>query len=164
MAITDDALVQELTKLAEEHRHITARLNDILARVRGSARPDEFDPEKDTPPVKPLVDGSREQRDWCSILLWGKLAAINIRQQRGATRTEVVQIAVDAGYKDGRGWNSWKGWHDDESGHRWVNTGGSEFLGHYLGRVGRIMPADLQAGLAGLPKPMPKRGDSSNKH
>lgn len=103
-----------------------------------------FDPETDEPPVKPWVDGSRAQRDWCSIVLWGRLRALAVRQGRGATPEESREIAISAGYKDGRGWNAWSaGWEKDSDGNRIFTEAGMGHLKHYYAQVGRALPEDL---------------------
>ena len=103
-----------------------------------------FDPDTDQAPVTPTVDGNRTERDWVCLLLWAHLRSINVRQGRGATPEESVQIAKKAGYRDGRAWNQWTGWHKDGNGDRWVTDDpGIAHLQHYYAAVGRAIPADL---------------------
>jgi len=102
-----------------------------------------FDPERDTPPVTPLVDGDRAQRDWCGLMLWGQLVALNVREGRGATQEESVAIAKRAGYRDGRAWNNWTGWRKGEDGGRWATAVGLGHLRQYFETVDRAMLEDL---------------------
>lgn len=113
-----------------------------------AARLEVFDPDVDDPPVRPDVDGTREERDWCALLLWGQLWALNVRARRGATTPESVAMAKRAGYRDGRAWNSWSGWRKDDDGARWVDLsqdgqGGLGALRHYYSAVNRALPGDL---------------------
>lgn len=106
--------------------------------------PPVFDPDTDQPPVTPTVDGNRTERDWVSLMLWAQLRAINVRQGRGATPEESVQIAKTAGYRDGRAWNQWTGWIKDDEGGRWVTEDpGMAHMQHFYAAVGRAIPADL---------------------
>ena len=133
-------LARELGTIAAEQRQIAARLEVLIAHL-GSANEPIFDPT-DRPPVHPSHDGDRIQRDWCALTLWARLFALNVRANRGATKEEAVQIAKDAGYADGRGWNRWTGWNEREDG-RWVTTTGIGHLKHYYRQVGRSLPSDL---------------------
>lgn len=132
---------EELTAIAAELRRLAARTEHLTKQLAGDALT-VFDPEVDEPPVRPLVDGDRAQRDWCSVVLWGRLFAINVRQHRGATKEEVVAIAKAAGYTDGRGWNRWTGWEERDGG-RWALRGGFGHLRHYYEAVSRTLPFDL---------------------
>ncbi|WP_426516775.1 hypothetical protein ACPPVQ_18850 [Diaminobutyricibacter sp. McL0618] len=103
-----------------------------------------FDPEFDSAPVTPLVNGDREQKDWCGLILFGQLYALNRRRGRGATATERLTIAKAAGYTDNRAWSGWPNtWHDDEAGGRWIDNDGLGFLRHYYNEVRRTAPDDL---------------------
>ena len=138
--------------------------NDIIARILSSIRSqvDElerllnadgatnvdatmpvFDPDVDEPPVQPSVGGNRVERDWCALMLWGRLRCLNVREGRGATREDSVLIAKAAGYQDGRAWNKWTGWVQDEDGARWMTDAGMGHLRHYYAAVGRTIPSDL---------------------
>lgn len=134
-------IAQELAAISTQQRHLTARLEAVIEELHGSVSAPVFDPWQD-PPVQPLVDGDRTQRDWCALLLWGQLLAVNVRENRGATKPEVVQFAKRAGYADGRGWNKWSGWKEDEDG-RWVTPAGVGHIRHYYAAVNRSLPSDL---------------------
>lgn len=121
---------------------------EVLIRESGAAQSHDdlptFDPDTDTPPVTPLVDGSRLQRNWCSLVLWSRLRAVNVRQGRAATPEESVRIAKDAGYQDGRGWNAWTlGWEKDADGGRWMTEDGMIHLQHAADAVGYRIASDL---------------------
>lgn len=126
---------------AERLESIATRINDN--QVEGTSLP-AFDPGRDAPPVTPRVDGDRTQRDWCSIMLWSQLLAVNVRHDRGATPDESREIAKSSGYQDGRAWNQWTGWTKDADGNRWIDETGRGHLAQYLSRVGRSLPEDLQ--------------------
>ena len=80
-----------------------------------------FDPETDTPPVQPKVVGTREEQDWCCLIFFARLLAINVRQGRGATAADQTAIVRAAGYQDRRAYAGWSWtWRDDESGRRWI--------------------------------------------
>ena len=100
-----------------------------------------FDPDADTPPLQPAVEGNRAERDWCGLMLWAQLRALNVREGRGATPQESVEMAKAAGYRDGRGWNNWHGWHKDDQGNRWITDVGN--VRYYYSAVERALPADL---------------------
>lgn len=133
-------ITAELAALAAEQRRLATRMDRLAQQLAGGATP-VFDPDTDEPPVTPAVNGDPAQRAWCGLLLWARLFAINARQHRGATMQEVVQIAKDAGYVDGRGWNKWTGWKDD--GGRWVTADGIHHLQHYYKEMSRTLPSDL---------------------
>ena len=138
---------QEVQTALEELEAVSRRLRRILSASSDDDSSAEglrvFDPDVDEPTETPLVSGSRVQRDWCSVMLWSQLRAINVRQSRGATKEEVVEIAKSSGYSDGRGWNRWTGWEDLDDG-RWVTTDGMGHLAHYFGEIGRSLPDDLK--------------------
>lgn len=140
---------QDLLDSAATLRTEAERLESIAAKISegladDNARPIIFDPEQDAAPVTPKVDGDRTQRDWCCIVLWSELLALNVRQERGASPDESRDIAKSAGYQDGRAWNQWTGWRKDADGNRWIDAGGRAHLAEYLARVGRVLPEDLQ--------------------
>lgn len=121
-------------------------LNDpeAVSDISADGKSPVFDPDADEPPVKPDVAGNREQEDWCALMLWGRLRALNVRQARGATPEESREIAKAAGYKDGRGWNAWDlGWEKDSDGSRHFTEDGMRHLRHYYAKVGRSLPDDL---------------------
>ncbi|MET4098564.1 hypothetical protein ABIB37_000801 [Agrococcus sp. UYP10] len=102
-----------------------------------------FDPTEDEPPVPLNLEGTRHQRDWCALLLWARLKALNVREGRGATKAESTEIAQLAGYTDARGWNRWSGWVKDDENGRWVTSDGEKHLRHYYSAVGRRLPDDF---------------------
>jgi hypothetical protein len=136
-------LRKQLAGIAQEQRALAARIDALLSTTEGG-RLDKaswpiFDPYSDKPAVTPSAAGTREQRDWTSMVLWGTLAALNARENRGASRDEVVAIAKAAGYSDGRGWNAWTGWVDLHDG-RWIDRPGEAHLRTYYERQERRLP------------------------
>jgi hypothetical protein len=137
-----------LRAIIADYRLLTNRLEAMLESdsldTGGPIEFPVFDPETDEPDVRPDIDGTRAQKDWCALMLWAQLWAINKRQNRGATKLEVVEIAKTAGYADGRGWNRWTGWAEASDG-RWVvkEIGVEQHLRHYYAEVKRSLPADL---------------------
>ncbi len=137
-----DRIIEILSDIRAETEEIELILNE--ARAADQASLPVFDPGSDTPPVRPLVDGSRLQQDWCGLVLWASLRAINVREGRAATPEESVSIAKAAGYRDGRGWNAWTlGWEKDADGGRWITEDGMIHLRNYYDAVGRRIPDDL---------------------
>lgn len=126
---------------------IRAQLHELEDALEPSSEPSQppavFDPDTDTPEVAPVVYGSRTQRDWCSVMFWAQLRALNVRQARGATHDESVEIAERAGYQDGRGWNRWTGWDKDDEDNRWITDVGMEHLRNYYQAVNRSLPSDF---------------------
>ncbi|WP_211160634.1 MULTISPECIES: hypothetical protein [Microbacterium] len=137
-----------LREIVEEQRALADRLALLLAELEGgtadSIQPGSpiFDPDIDEPPMRPSIDGNRAQLDWVSIMIWSRLAALNVREHRGASRDEYVQWAKEAGYRDGRGWNRWDG-YDDLSDGRWINGVGIGHLRAYCRRQNRSIPDDI---------------------
>ena len=105
-----------------------------------------FDPELDAVPpgITPGPDGNRLEKDWCSAILWGLLRAHNVRQDRGATDAEALEIARAAGYSDRRGWNKWDGWRKDEDGNLWCTDVGIKNAADWFARIKRSLPEDLR--------------------
>ena len=142
------SIITELREIVEEQRLLADRLADLLAHFNSSVDADDesdwptFDPDRDEPPMRASIDGNRAQLDWVSILIWSKLAALNVREHRGASRDEYVQWAKDAGYRDGRGWNRWDGYDDLYDG-RWINSVGMGHVREYYRRQHRSIPADI---------------------
>jgi hypothetical protein len=135
----------ELREIISEMRRLSERLEGLLKKDTSWLTEDAlstFDPDIDEPPVRPRVNGDEVAKDWCGLMLWAQLQAINVRQHRGATAGEVVQIAERAGYRDGRGWNRWGGW-ENHNGARWVTPVGLLHLRTYYQRVGRRLPDDF---------------------
>ncbi|WP_156370030.1 hypothetical protein [Frigoribacterium sp. Leaf164] len=142
---------EDLRQVVADHRALADRLERLLEKGDWTENLDDesswpvFDPEKDEPDVRPDINGDRTQRDWVSILLWSKLAALNAREHRGASRDEYIQFSKDAGYRDGRGWNAWSGYVDLADG-RWIdNENGLNSLRTYYRRQRRAIPADIAA-------------------
>jgi hypothetical protein len=129
----------DLEDIAAQLRELAARVDLLAGTASASAA---FDPATDEPTLRPDVNGTRAQKDWTAVMLWGALASIGIREKRGATLEEVVDIAKAAGYADGRAWNRWSGWVDLADG-RWITPTGMSHLRTYLGQVGRTLPAQL---------------------
>lgn len=136
----------DIREVVAELRLLATKLEGTLGFDSKSFYADDelpvFDPDIDMAPVTPKVRGEQVQEDWCGLLLWARLQSINIRQGRGATKAEVVQIAKDSGYKDGRGWNKWTGWSDTGDS-RWVEEAGVDHLRTYYRKVGRSLPPEL---------------------
>ncbi|WP_137845170.1 hypothetical protein [Microbacterium sp. 2FI] len=139
---------EDIRQIVADQRELADRLEQVLADnqwmaelVEGAAWP-VFDPETDEPAVRPDINGNRAQLNWVTIVLWSKLAVVNVREGRGATREEYIQFSKDAGYRDGRGWNAWDGYEDREDG-RWIAGGGVRHLAVYYERERRSIPADI---------------------
>lgn len=139
----------EVRKIISDYRQLTDQLERLLDETPWTSPTSTttleypvFDPDIDEPEEHPNVDGSRIQRDWCALMLWAQLRALNVKLGRGATREEVVDIAKSAGYHDGRGWNRWTGWEEREDG-RWVTEVGMGHLRVYYEKVERSLPTYL---------------------
>jgi len=136
--------INALRRQADVLEHLLLTDSAAINAIDADGAAPVFDPETDEPPVKPDVAGTREQQDWCALVLWGRLRAIGARQGRGATPDESREIAKAAGYQDGRGWNAWDlGWSKDEDGNRHFTPDGMIHLRHYYAKVGRALPEDL---------------------
>ncbi|WDM43331.1 hypothetical protein KV395_08735 [Microbacterium luteolum] len=142
---------EDLRQIIADHRALGDRLESLLENSDWIGEIDDesswpvFDPETDEPYVRPDINGNRAQLDWVSIMLWSKLAALNARERRGASRQEYIQFSKDAGYRDGRGWNAWSGYLDLSDG-RWIdNEDGLTNLRTYYRRQRRAIPADIVA-------------------
>jgi hypothetical protein len=158
----DDVIKDTINTLRERANALEALLGDspqaTLAHL--GTNPDRvvFDPDTDAPAIPGDIDGNRDARDWCAVLLWSKLRALNVRHGRGATPEESRDIAVQSGYRDGRGWNAWThGWAKDADGNRWIedkkdDSGdysedggwGMRHLNHFMDKVGYALPEDLR--------------------
>lgn len=116
-----------------------------------------FDPQRDRPTVTPAPTGAREQVDWCGLMFFGQLAALNVREQRGATVSEQLAIARAAGYQDRRAFAGWPWTWTDRDGGRWITdddeltendkargrSSGIGFLRWYAEALGVRLPDDL---------------------
>lgn len=136
--------------------------NDIEALLEGKDSPATgqtgkvwgggvFDPDVHLPPVKPTPSGADdpEGADWCGLLLFAGIYAINKRLGRRATRDEARNIVRKAGYRDLRGLSGWTTGGNDpvvdtnEQGEMKILPRGLKFLATYLERLGASLPADL---------------------
>lgn len=149
-----------LQAIIDAHRELADKLEKLLAEPEAIQPSDTaedqqqttftlegttFDPQRDQPEVRPDPQGTRAEKDWCGLLLFGKLRAINQRKNRGATKAERLEIAQAAGYRDARAWAGWSPptWQDDENSGRWINEAGMGSLRHYYTQVNRVVPDDL---------------------
>lgn len=101
-----------------------AHLLDLLERLQGDQTLRTWDPETDEPLVRPRVDGTREEKDWCILTYLGGIYAINRRYDRGANAAEIRDYAIKAGYQDGRAVTAWSKGNgattNDEHKQRWI--------------------------------------------
>lgn len=149
-----------LRAIIDAHRELADKLEKLLTEPEATQSRDTaedkqqttltfegttFDPQRDQPESRPDPQGTPAEKDWCILLLFGKLRAINQRKNRGATKAERLEIAQAAGYRDARAWAGWSPstWVDDENGGRWLNETGMDFLRHYYTQVNRVIPDDL---------------------
>lgn len=132
-----------------------------------------FDPEKDQPPVEPSLTGTREAMDWCGLILFGRLRALNMRRRRGASIDEQREIGLAAGCQGRHGFSGWPWtWVDRDDG-RWITddddlsatdvaagrSSGMAFLRHYSRAVGVKLPDDLAMGKQTVY--LPRHGDKT---
>lgn len=148
MTTTHEAILATAARLREQAdvlEQLARSLSEGTAPEPTTLTDSTFDPDTDAPPVSPYVNGTRAQQDWTCVMLWGQLLALNVRQNRGATRIESRSIAKSAGYRDGRAWNAWTeaASRKDDEGARWITGVGKEHLRFYLNAVGRTLPEDL---------------------
>lgn len=146
--------------IVESHRELANKLEGLLAEPKtiqsqgtveathqapSTLEGTTFDPEHDHPEVDPDPHGTRAQKDWAGLQLFGRIQAINQRKNRGATKTECIEIAQKAGYRDARAWAGWNPptWQDDENNARWITEAGIGFLRDYYNQVNRTLPKDL---------------------
>ncbi|MBA9080260.1 MULTISPECIES: hypothetical protein [Micrococcus] len=154
----DKQLQQSLTRIASAHRAITEELEALLRNASAddfsaihdeAHTPKEWDPELDHPLMTPKVVSSvRAEQDWCCLTYIGGIYAINKREGRGATASEVRHYAQKAGYKDGRAVTAWsKGngaTQNDPDKHRWVTqTGVDHWVKQLASKLGVSLPEDL---------------------
>jgi hypothetical protein len=115
---------------------------------RASKAPFSFDPERDRIPFEPKVVGTRREQDLCCLIMFGRLYAINVRLGRGATRTELREIAQAAGYADGRAWGGWGKYatERDADGQLWVTEAGhADWITKMAERLNFVLPDDIAA-------------------
>jgi len=115
---------------------------------RASKAPFSFDPEHDGVPFEPKVVGTRREQDLCCLIMFGRLYAINVRLGRGATRTELREIAQAAGYADARAWAGWGKYatQRDADGQLWATeVGHAEWITKTAERLNFILPDDIAA-------------------
>lgn len=113
---------------------------------RASEIPFFYDPARDIVPFEPKVVGTRRQEDLCCLIMFGRLYAINVRLGRGATRTELREIAQTAGYADGRAWAGWGKYatERDADGQLWATEGGHEaWVTKMAERLNFVLPDDI---------------------
>ena len=154
----DEVRERSLQLIIDGHRQIIAGLESLLGdQPHGSptriaaTNPwrdgGVFDPEKDEPDVAPDPNGTRRQKDWCGLVILGRLRAVNQRKGRGANKTECVEISEAAGYKGGKGWTGSGDWlkaYEDNADGRWLTADkGMDFLRHYYEALGLDVPEDL---------------------
>lgn len=162
----DEITRQKLRDIADASRALTRSLDHLLADASvvalpgGAGRADSaaidaatdkrnvWDPEMDAPHVAPKVVGTREEQDWCCLTYLGGIYAINKRYGRGASKDEVREYAMRAGYRDGRAVTAWsKGngaTQNDEDRQRWVNANGVDiWVKRLASKLGLTLPDDL---------------------
>jgi hypothetical protein len=162
MSLDSDALAT----LVAGYRSLADQLEEFLKVERAipEARPATamvsgavFDPEHDVPPVTPKVHGTREEQDWCVIVFFGRLRALNVRQGRGADQSEQRALGNAAGYKGRVAFNGWTWTWKDRADGRWITdddeltgderangrTSGMGFLREYVKRRNVVLPEDL---------------------
>lgn len=160
-----------LTILATSHRSLADQLDELAERRRVApdvptasvtatgtvVRRALFDPEHDVPPVTPTAHGTREEEDWCVIVFFGRLRALNVRQGTGADENEQRAIGNAAGYKGRAGFNGWPWTWEDRKDGRWITDdedlseedqakgrlSGMAFLRQFAKRLDVKLPADL---------------------
>lgn len=162
---------EALRAIVASYRSLADQLEELLPGTVRVPRADEltyapnpfmpgsvFDPESDTPPVTPHPHGKAPQQvDWCGFLFFGRLRAINVRENRGADPSERTAIARAAGYVDARGFAGWTWTWKDLEGARWITDeedltdedraksrwSGMQFLRHYAKALNVRLPDDL---------------------
>jgi hypothetical protein len=115
---------------------------------RASKTPFSFDPERDSIPFEPKVVGTRREQDLCCLIMFGRVYAINVRLGRGATLTELREIAGAAGYRDARAWAGWGKYatERDADGQLWVTeVGHAEWIPKMAERLNFVLPDDIAA-------------------
>ena len=107
--------------------------------------PIKYDPDRDPKPWAARgIEGTRREKDLTCVIMFCRLYAINRREGRGGARRDLRDIAVDAGYSDGRAWNGWVHLtQKDSSGEVWLNRKGHETMLDYAESAGLILPDDL---------------------
>ncbi len=146
------ALADRLEALLDDPAAATASPPELGPRP--SPRGAVFDPETSVPPVAPMpTGGTREQADWCGLIFFGMLRAINVRQGRGATPGERTAIARAAGYQDARAYSGWTWTWQDRPDGRWITEdddapaegrrSGMTWLRLYAETLNVTLPGDL---------------------
>lgn len=123
-----------------------ASLEQTVDADRTSEMPFFFDPERDKIPFAPKVVGTRREEDLCCLIMFGRLYAINVRLGRGATRTELREIAKAAGYADARAWAGWSKYatQRDADGQLWATEEGhAEWVRKMAARLNFVLPDDI---------------------
>lgn len=114
----------------------------VFAHTNG---PLKYDPDRDPKPWAARgIEGTRKEKDLTCVIMFCRLYAINRRENRGAARRDLRDIATDAGYSDGRAWNGWGHvTQKDSSGEIWLNATGHRWMLRYAESAGLILPDDL---------------------
>src|SRR5699024_3444447 len=125
---------------------VTEAAEDTQGQQAAAASP-VWDPETDRPLVPPKVDGTQEERDWCSLTYLAGVFAINKRYGRGANAREIRQYALKAGYRDRRAVTAWSkgrgGTQNDPDKQRWITADGLTWVTDLALEHGVLLPDDL---------------------
>jgi hypothetical protein len=106
-----------------------------------------FDPEKDDPPIEPnhLPDlkggGSQNQVLMADVMLIGGILAINLRQERGASKQEYKRFGERAGRATMKGAHG--DWVVTRADGNWVTYDGRKKLENAARQLGLHLPEDL---------------------
>jgi len=114
------SIAEGLEKLLEEQKMAGGAIEPTTGLIRREPGV-TFDPENDAPRVLPKSKGTPEEQQWCMVLFFGRLRAINVRQGRGATPDEQRAIGYAAGYKGRSGYNGWPWTYIDQEDGRWIS-------------------------------------------
>lgn len=123
-----------------------ATLADEVSYIApGTSTPVLWDPEGNWTPVTPDPEGTREQKDMCVAVMFGRLYALNRREERGAIRGDLRDIARAAHYSDGRAWSGWGKFATErrEDGAVWLTEVGHDWFLDYASRLPLSLPDDL---------------------
>lgn len=121
---------------------------ELSVLVQGDQTLRTWDPETDEPLVRPRVDGTREEKDWCILTYLGGIYAINRRYGRGANAAEIREYAIKAGYQDGRAVTAWSKGNgatsNDENNQRWIKPDATDnWVKRLANKHGVALPEDL---------------------